>query len=209
MAEQSIFSRYFRVLISGQTYLNTAYLLLSFPLGLAYFVFIIVTLSLGASLLILWIGLAFWLALLAGSWILAAFERRLAISMLKADVAPMWPQERPSGTIWQRLLAHINNPVTWKSLFYLFLKFPLGIVMFTLVVTLLAICLGFILAPVIYPLASYNLGFTIVDSSLKAGLTCLAGLVLLPACFHLINFCAALNSQFAVWMLGHKIPKEG
>ena len=44
----------FSVVVRPQTYLNIFYLLLSFPLGIAYFVFLVTGLSVGFGLLIIW-----------------------------------------------------------------------------------------------------------------------------------------------------------
>ena len=53
------------VLIDPQSYVNILYLLLSFPLGIAYFVFLVTGISLGFGLLIIWVGVPilalFWL----------------------------------------------------------------------------------------------------------------------------------------------------
>src|SRR6476659_10025237 len=79
-----------------RTYTNLLYLLLAFPLGLAYFVFLAVGLTTGIGLPIL--ALTF-----AGSWAFAAFERQAAILLLGADVPPMLPPPSPAQrTAWQR-----------------------------------------------------------------------------------------------------------
>lgn len=201
MTSQNIFSQYFGILIKGQTYLNLLYLILYFPLGLVYFIFIVVALSLGAGLLIVWIGLLFWLLLFAGAWVFAALERQLAISILKVEIPNSPNRPKVNGTVWHKFVDHISNVSTWKELLYLFLKFPLGILFFTLTVTFISVSLAFILAPALYPLASYNLGFTVVDSALTAALVSLTGLLILPGFMHILNFCAKLAGSFAVVML--------
>jgi len=52
-----IVKQFFGVVTRGETYLNIIYLLLAFPLGTAYFVFLVTGLSLGLSLLIIWVGI--------------------------------------------------------------------------------------------------------------------------------------------------------
>ena len=52
------------VLTNSQTYKNLAYLLLSFPLGVFYFVFLITGISLGVSLAIIWIGIPIFIGVL-------------------------------------------------------------------------------------------------------------------------------------------------
>ena len=55
--ETNPLERLYGVFVKPQTYLNILYLLLAFPLGIAYFVFLVTGFSLGISLLILWVGL--------------------------------------------------------------------------------------------------------------------------------------------------------
>jgi len=48
---------FFKVIVSGQAYLNLFYLLVAFPLGVFYFVFLVSGLSAGVSLAIIWVGI--------------------------------------------------------------------------------------------------------------------------------------------------------
>src|ERR1700755_1185031 len=112
-----------------RTYTNLLYLLLAFPLGLAYFILLAVGLTLGFGLTIVWVGLPILALVFAGSWAFAAFERQAAILLLGADVPPMLPPPSPMArTAWQRAGDFFSNPVTWKGMGFLLLKFPLGIV---------------------------------------------------------------------------------
>src|SRR5581483_3357929 len=124
-----------------RTYTNLLYLLLAFPLGLAYFIFLAVGLTAGFGLTIVWIGLPILALVFAGSWAFAAFERQAAILLLGADVPPMTPETLPppsldTRTAWQRAGDFFANPVTWKGMGFLLLKLPLGLVSFAAVVAL-------------------------------------------------------------------------
>ena len=82
-------SKFFGVAVRGQTYLNMLYLLLAFPLGLFYFVFLVTGLSLGVSLVIVWVGI-FFLLIVFTVWIaLLVMERYLAIQLLHEDIPPI------------------------------------------------------------------------------------------------------------------------
>src|SRR5215831_7417710 len=72
-----------------QTYRNLLYVLTAFPLGLAYFLFLITGLSIGASLLLVWIGIPVLFLMAAAWWGLGAFERELAMLWLQLDIPPM------------------------------------------------------------------------------------------------------------------------
>ncbi len=125
--QKTDFERFFGVVVKEQSYLNLIYLLLAFPLGLFYFVFLVTGLSLGFGLLIIWIGIPILLLMLVAWWGLTAFERQLAILLLHVDISPMSLESAKGQGIWERLKAHLSNPITWKGLVYLFAKFPLGI----------------------------------------------------------------------------------
>jgi hypothetical protein len=136
---------------------NIAYLLLSFPLGVFYFVVLITGLSVGIGTVVVWLGIPILFATIAAIWGLAALERALTVHLLHIDMPA--PQERyaESRKMVERFGLKIRDGQTWKSLVYLLLKFPLGTVLFCVTVTLLALCAGLILAPLGYLISTYVL----------------------------------------------------
>ncbi len=137
---------FFGVVADPRSYLNIVYLLLAFPLGTFYFVFLVTGLSLGFGLIITLIGIPILLLVLSGSWALCRFERQVAITFLDEEI-PLSVSRPASGGLWFRVKALLKDRVTWTGVLYLFLKFPLGIVTFTIVVTLIAVTVGFLAAP--------------------------------------------------------------
>ena len=180
--------RFFKVMVSPQAYLNLLYLLAAFPLGLFYFCFLVCGLSLGAALTIVWVGVPILLLVGAGWWALASFERFMAIHLLKEGVPAMHRPPVEDAGIWRRCLEYLTNPVTWKGLLYLFLKFPLGMVTFVTLVVLIALTLALVSLPFTYQSQQFFQGgflsagrFTWqVDSLGKASLGALVGLLLWP-----------------------------
>jgi hypothetical protein len=133
-----------------KTYSNILYLLLSFPLGTIYFVLLVTGLSMGVSTIIMWIGLPILLLMIAGIWGMAALERELAVQLLKVDI-PLLPPQPVAQRTWRGWFsARIKDPLTWKSLIYLFIKFPLGLISFTLVLTLPILAFVFMFEPIVY-----------------------------------------------------------
>ncbi|WP_170142842.1 sensor histidine kinase [Thermosporothrix hazakensis] len=176
------------------------YLLLSFPLGIAYLVFLLTGISLGLSLLIVWIGIPILFFVLYSWWGMARFERSLAINLLQAEVPPIEIPESRKPTMREWLSKRLISSMTWKTLAFLILKFPLGLLSFIftinafVLILVLAICtsvLTFLIAPFVYigiviagkPL-SFRLGKRHIHAEtmleiLGAGVTGL-GLALLP-----------------------------
>jgi len=138
------------VVARGQTYLNIIYLLLAFPLGTAYFVFLVTGLLLGLSLLIIWIGIPILLFMIVAWWGLVVFERQLAIWLLHVDIPPISRDTASGQSVWIQLKAHLSNPLTWKGLVYLFARFPLGILSLIVAIPLIALAGGLVFAPLTY-----------------------------------------------------------
>lgn len=204
--------RFFKVVGSGQAYLNLLYLLAAFPLGLFYFIFLASGLSAGISLLIIWVGIPILLLVGAGCWVLASFERSVVINWLKEDVPPMAYPSNEGADIWTRFKEYLANPVTWKSLLYLFLKFPLGISTFVVLITLISLTLAFLTMPFTYEFLQYfpsgvSFGTSTpvwyIDSMNDALLGALIGMMLWPVTLHVTNGLAWVHAKFAKAMLSN------
>jgi hypothetical protein len=204
--EKNPLERLYGVFAQPETYLNLLYLLLAFPLGLAYFIFLVTGLSLGIGLLIVWVGFLILAGVMALSFPLTMFERQMAIHLLKVEIPPMsQPVQQPATTLWQQIKNHLSNPVTWKGIAFLFLKFPIGLACFVVTITLLSLSVSLTLAPLAYPWAHINIGNYQVNSMPAAAIACVIGLVLTPLCLHAFNFIAKWLGQFARVMLGSPV----
>lgn len=133
-------------LLRPRTYAEGLYLLLSFPLGLAYFCALAVGLALGASLVIVWVGLPLLLLVLVGALAAANFERLLAARLLGVRLH-RFPRPRPTDGWWPWAVQRLGDVGTWKALLYLLVKFPFGLASFTLVVVLLSLSFGLLSVP--------------------------------------------------------------
>ena len=202
MATQDSRSGFFGVIARKATYAKLLYLLLSFPLGILYFVLIVTGLSLGLGLIITLVGIPILVGVLAACYSLAVVERGLAAGLLDAKIkAPS--RGEPPPKLWGKLTALLSNSVTWKGLFYLFVKFPLGIVNFVLLVTLLATSLGLVATPFYYRWADYTyVEPWVLDTLWEALVLAVASLLLLFVSLHILNGLAWVSAQFARVMLG-------
>jgi len=196
--------QFFGVAARGQTYLNSIYLLLSFPLGTAYFVFLVTGLLLGLSLLIVWVGIPILLFMLAAWWVLVAFERQLAIWLLHVDIPPMSRETASGQSAWVRLKIHLRNPVTWKGLAYLFARFPLGVLSFVVSFTLIVLTGVLLFAPLTYTDPAYQMYIfswqidTLNEAMICSILVLCVGLISM----HVMNGLAFVSGRFAILMLG-------
>ena len=208
--------RLFGVIAEPQSYINIFYLLLAFPLGIAYFVFLVTGISLGASLIIIWVGVPILALVLAGSWAMCEFERILAVSLLKEDI-PHTSRRRSATTddqnlsaverlfigTWRRFKSHLTNRLTWTGLLYLFLKFPLGIGSFVMVAVLVFVTGALVGAPFYYWVDDgLDLGTWQVDVVWEGLILTIIGIPLAFVSLHLMNGAALLQGRLARVMLG-------
>ena len=193
--------RFFGVVTNPQSYLNIVYLLLAFPLGTFYFVFLVTGLSLGFGLSITLLGIPLLGLVLGGSWALCRFERGSAIALLKVKI-PAGCSRPESKGLWSRVKVLLKDRVTWTGMLYLLLKFPLGIVTFTIVVTLIAVILALIAAPILYLYADIDLAIWYVDTLPEAFALTLIGVAVLFISMHLMNGMACVSGRIARVSLG-------
>ena len=202
-----------------QTYLNALYLLLSFPLGIAYFVFLVTGLSVGFGLLVIWVGVPILALVLAGSWVLTRLEQATTSRMLKLDIpAIAFPRisdplsagdagglsitERVFVRTWRQFKAHLSDRLTWTGMLYLFLKFPVGVASFVIVVTLASLTAALLGAPFYYWVGDgINFGAWRVDELWEALILMLVGVSSLFISLHLFNAIAYVSGRIAQVML--------
>jgi hypothetical protein len=130
---------------------NIAFLLLSFPLGLIFFLVTVIGFTLGVSTLILWIGLPILFATLVLVRGMAMIERRMVANLLHVS----FPDQRhyhdmPQRGFLKRFGNVLRDPLTWTSMIYMFVKLPLGIISFTLALVLPIVSLALTLLPLVY-----------------------------------------------------------
>jgi hypothetical protein len=189
---------------SGLWFKKVAYLLLSLPLGILYFVLLVVGVSLGLGLVIVLVGIPILAGVLAACAALGRFERVLNGALLEIPV-PVTKRKDPfqePGLI-ARLKRLLSDPFVWTSMVYLFLKFPFGLIGFTLTITLVTVSLALVLMPLFFGMMPVNFDgrYWSVDTLEGALLASLAGLVLAGATIFVLSGLATLWGHFGRFML--------
>jgi signal transduction histidine kinase len=142
--------RLIQSILDGRTYGRILYLLLALPLGVAEFAFLVTAISFGFSTAITLIGIPVLVgSVYAWRW-LAELERRLIRSLVGTEIPSPYRPDPVGGRWWQRVGARLADPATWKDLAFLLLQLPLGVLSFTIAVTVLGVGLGALLAPTYY-----------------------------------------------------------
>jgi hypothetical protein len=149
-----------------RTYGSLAYSLLGLPLGILGFVIAVTGFALGIGLLITLIGIPILVATLLFVQAMANMERRLAWSLLDASMprrlsAPTWA----SGVWWRRFRELITSRRTWWEVGFILLRLPLGIVGFTIAITLIGLMFGGFVMPILVALGvESQIGSFVIDT---------------------------------------------
>lgn len=198
---------FFGVMTWRQSYLNIVYLILGFPLGLAYFVFYVTGGALGIGLLIVTVGAAILLLLILAAQWLGVFERLLAVHLLGVPIAPGHTPWNEGESVGRYLKDVLRNRTTWTGLVYLLLKFPLGLASWIVTIVVLSVTLGLIAAPIVDGFGGeVTLWLWAPATTEELLLVSLIGLALVVPVIHLLNGLAWLWGRLAKVMLGGRDP---
>ena len=194
--------KFFGIIANPDAYLSLIYQIFAFPLGLFYFIFLITGILVGIGLIIIWIGIPILLLMMLAWYGFSVFEKQLSIYLLKAEIAEKKKPENQEMTIWKQFNRYLANPVTWKSLAFLFLRFPLGILSFSITVSLLAVTTSFITAPFTYNYYYMEFGLFRVETLGLAILVAFAGILIGFLSLHVFKFMGLLYRRLSEIMLG-------
>ncbi len=213
---RSLFGKFFGVIAEPRTYAALFYMLLSMATGIFYFTWVVTGISLSAGLAVLIIGIPFAILFLGSTRMFSLLEGRIVEVML-GERMPRRPLYNSRGKPWMaRIGEMLSDPRTWTTLLYMVLMLPLGIIYFTLAVTLLSVSLSFIAAPIMVVLgyATMNQNYDnwsvmgmengVLGTSLgyvSLPLVFIAGVLLLFATLHLARGIGYLHGQFAKHLL--------
>ncbi|MBB6646542.1 sensor domain-containing protein [Halobellus ruber] len=155
--------------IRASTYKRLVYLLLAFPLGLAYFVVFTTASSLGVGLAFTVVGIPILVGTLIATTAAARLEARLAERLLGRETAHPRSLRRSLDTddgYVAALRRFLAAPTTWTSVAVVLLKFLYGLAAFVITVTGSTMVVAMLAAPAVYddPNVSYRIGGLVVST---------------------------------------------
>src|SRR5690606_28579437 len=187
---RSLAGRFFGVAADPRAYASLFYMVLALATGIFYFTWVVAGFSTAAGLSVTIVGIPLLILFFGSVRVLSLVEGRIVEVML-GERMPRRPLYTVRGrSIWQRIGDMFTDPRTWSTLLYMLLMLPLGIVYFTLAVTLLAVSVSFILSP-LAPLPGGRMNRWMSgynrpeDAPWMLALLCAAGVALLFATLHL------------------------
>lgn len=198
-------ARFFGVALDPHTYGALFYMLLSLATGTFFFSWVVTGLSLSLGLMILIIGVPMTVLFFGSVRGLALLEGRLVEALLGQRM-PRRPRYVDRSRSWlQRVGDMFTDGRTWLTLLYFMLMLPLGIVYFTIAVTLLSMSLAMIWAPIAALFTDQYPGIYIDGAqALPIAATpvlALLGLLLLFLTLHLARGIGRLHGRMAKHLL--------
>lgn len=189
--------RFFGVYGDSRTWTALFYMLLAMVTGTFYFTTTVTGLAMSAGLLVLIVGIPFFLLFVGFTRVLALAEGRLVEGLLgqRMPRRPLYPSK--GVPIFERIKQMLVDRRTWTTMFYFLLMLPLGI--FYFVIAVVGICLGVVLVggPIMILMMAAGFGdsaMTIGDhgivwgpSPLAAPFVMIFGVFMLTGVMHLIR----------------------
>jgi signal transduction histidine kinase len=111
------------------------YVLLGLPIGIALFTFAVTMLSLGAGLLVTFLGIPVLAAGLAAARGLGRVERARARGLLGLEVGEPEPLRAPRSGAMSWMGAVLKSGTSWRNMLYAVLQFPWAVLSFSVTVT--------------------------------------------------------------------------
>lgn len=198
---------------SRWTYTRLIYLALAFPLGLAYFVALVVGLAVGGSLAWTIPGLALLIFVVVAARWLGDLEAQLVRRLVGIEIRrpPTWYER--DVPIREQARQVLLDPSTWLGLVYLFAQFAFGVATFVLLIVGGAATAAFVVAPAVVgkwgpfegaDSATVDFGRWVVDTPAEAWLLVPVGIAIFLVTIHLVNVVAWLHARWARLMLGSR-----
>ena len=179
------------------------YILLSFPLAIAYITFFSTGIGVGFGLLVVLVGFVILAFVVFSAALAMRLERWLAIHLLSAQIPPLNLRRSRAGDSpeqklalsrsgWRAFLAlvrgYLANAALWKGLVLLLIKLPLTVVAFVLALIPVSLTLGFASAPL---LGYFNAGWSV---ELTDGGAWVTALMAIPSAIVTIGVLDGLGS---------------
>jgi signal transduction histidine kinase len=129
--------------VMRQLGVDTAYVLLAFPMAVLSFVVVLTGLTVGTNLVIVVIGFPVLVATVFVARGLAEVERARIVPVLRYPrVRVRYKRAEPDAGFWRRLFTPLMDIQSWLDVLYGLVRFPFSIATFVITVTWFATALG-------------------------------------------------------------------
>ena len=202
---RNIFAKFFGVFAEGRTWGAFFYLMLAMFTGIAYFTWAVTGVSLSVGLIVIIIGVPILFLFMMSFRGIALLEGRLVEALLGVRMPRRPLFTRKDLGFWGKVKNLFLDGYTWTALIYMIVQMFLGIIYFSVFISLFAASLWLVFYPII-GLATNTPAFVIGDygyffSGWVIPLGIIGGVLLLTATMHLIKYTGKLHGAWAKLML--------
>lgn len=192
---------FFGIFLDLRAYTSLLYLLLSMATGIFFFTWAVTGISLSLGLAVLVIGIPFLIVFLGSVRLLALAEGRLVEGLLGVRMPRRQPPAESERGWKAQLKSLFTDGRTWSSLAYLVLMMPLGIIYFTVMISLLSVSLALLASPIVHFVfheTTFN-GWPWGEAhqNLMMVLAGLLGVLAVPATLHLARLLGRAQGHLA------------
>ena len=198
---------FFGVFADPKAWGGLVFMLISLVTGIIYFTWAVTGLSLSLGVMVLIIGIPVAIIFLLSFRGIAFLEGRLVEALL-GERMPRRASFTDSSLSWgERLKILLTGKATWLSIIYMILMLPLGIIYFTVMVTLISISLGLIVSPILayvfnLPIGSFINGDVVWQlPDYLTPLFSVLGVFLGTATLHVSRWVGKVHGKFAKALL--------
>lgn len=209
-AARTLLGRFFGVYGDSRAWTALFFMLLSLVTGIFYFTVTVTGLSMSAGLIMLIIGIPFFLLFVGFTRVLALAEGRLVEGLLgqRMPRRPVYPSK--GMPIIQRIKEMLVDRRTWTTMFYFLIMLPLGILYFMVAIIGITVSLGLVFGSIAGLLleAGVGTGGISVDHEIYfaptpalAPFVAVLGVLLLTAVMHLVRGIGRAHGTLAKHLL--------
>ncbi|MFF9133744.1 sensor histidine kinase [Streptomyces sp. NPDC014806] len=190
------------------------YVLLGLPIGITLFVFAVTMISLGAGLLVTFLGIPVLAAALAGCRGFGALERARAHGLLGLDVADPEPLRVRKRSLMGWIGAVLKSGSSWRHVLYALLQFPWAVFSFAVAVAFWAYGWAMLTYPLwfwVFPMYAGQGGLQLygdehhriyLDNPFEITVTVLVGAVFTMAAPWIVRALTAVDRLMVAGLLG-------
>ncbi|WP_052441780.1 sensor domain-containing protein [Streptacidiphilus anmyonensis] len=196
-------------ILTGRTWRETLHLILDLPLGVLSFSYVLTLLCFGVGTAMTFLGLPVLVACVGGARGFAAMERARARVLLGEDVPAPTPVAPPRPGFLGWIRGMLGNGANWRAALYALLLLPMGVLGFTLAVTLWSVGICATLYPLYhwvfptyvgwpgYRLWENNGHSHYISTVPEIAATCVAGILLVLLTTQVVRGLAAVRRGMA------------
>ncbi|WP_239146571.1 sensor histidine kinase [Streptomyces sp. SID10815] len=203
-----------RAPVEARSWRELGYVLLSLPIGIMLFTYAVTMVSLGAGLLVTFLGIPVLAAALAGCRLFGSLERARARALLGLDVREPEPLRTTGGGVLAWTGSVLRSGASWRAVLYALVQFPWAVFSFVVAVVFWTLGWSFLTYPLwfwVFPTWVGRGGIQLygdaqhsvyLDNPFEITMTALVGLLLTLATPWIVRALTTVDRVLVYGLLG-------